>query len=240
MLWVNWSTKTIAGYGRPTAVQNENKTEPWVRIRLTRSGYTKHSSLQMVEMDTARVPVVCCHSIRQMQLISSGQGDCEIVTVDSRLELFCSNPLLDAESIGFFIFNIDACNGFLLYPVQCSLVVWLCLVFTPPTHSVCLAQFYWPLACSPCGPWSQWPSNIHKHWLHKVCLCVTASSSEPEEVAVWKEASSSCLVSFFVCAVNTLKMFLLLFVCNPVRMLVMLLSYYVFYFESSVVVVSNP
>jgi len=33
------------------------------------------------------------------------------------------------------------------------------------------------------------------------------SSSEPEEVSVWKEASFSCLVSFFVCAVNTVKRF---------------------------------
>lgn len=33
---------------------------------------------------------------------------------------------------------------------------------------------------------------------------VSVSSSEPEEVTVWKEASSACLVSF--CTVNTLKL----------------------------------
>ncbi len=39
MHWVNWSSKTIAGYGRPTVVvQNENEREPWVRRKQTRSG----------------------------------------------------------------------------------------------------------------------------------------------------------------------------------------------------------
>lgn len=70
-------------------------------------------------------------------------------------------------------------------------------------------------------------------------MCVSVSSSEPEEVAVWKEASSSCLVSFFVCAVNTLKMF-------PLVLLLIQLECLSCYFHiksfilKAVVVLSNP
>ncbi len=54
----------------------------------------------------------------------------------------------------------------------------------------------WPVTL-----WSLIPVTLkHTQTLtsQSVFVCVSVSSSEPEEVAIWKEVSSSCLVSFFV------------------------------------------
>ncbi len=55
----------------------------------------------------------------------------------------------------------------------------------------------------------------------------------------WKEASFIGLVSFFVCYKYP-KDVPAVFVFNPVRMLVMLLSYFKYFILKAVIVLSNP
>ncbi len=99
-----------------------------------------------------------------------------------------------------FLMEMLITEGFILYPVQCSLVIWLCLM---SPHSVCLAQIVHPVVPDPSDP----QTHTNTHFTECVCVCPFPLVSQRKWTLGRKPLLAVSSVS--LCAINTLKMFLL-------------------------------
>lgn len=91
-----------------------------------------------------------------------------------------------------------------LYHIQCIAFLSFDFVSCLPPAPIVFASL------SFIGLWSVHPvvpdpSDPQTYTNTVFTKCPSISSSEPEEAVIWKEASSSCLDSLFVGAVNSLK-----------------------------------